>query len=705
MFPLIELSDLLKIDNDVFWINTDNNGVVELNISTSEYKIYTKNDGLPSNYVLNIFKIGQENIIVTTSGLASLNKQSVEYNSAKPRLIIDKVFLGDTKLNLDNKEPMNLDYNYGALNFDLALLEYTKATSIEFQYILEGLSDQWTLAGNDDKYSFLNLPAGNYTFKAKGRSNYDDWSEIVEYSFNVSSPPWKSLWAYLLYALLLLGLLYWLLYLYKRKILYEHEIIKQQTQKQIANEASKAKSDFLARVSHEVRTPLNGVLGMGELMLDTKMDEEQQIYAETILASGQHLLEIINDILDLSKIEAGKLELELQQFDLLTLVDETVLSFTSQTQQSKIVFVCVFDPKLHRCRNGDVIRLKQILFNLLSNAFKFTKSGQITLEVLATDNPDLIQFKVTDTGIGINPETADELFKPFVQADPTITRKFGGTGLGLAIVKQLIEKMNGFIEIKKALKQGSLFQFQVRLETVENSQSSSHINPHYNIAVILNNETLRRSIANYLILLHQDFSFSISKNTTLIISDDEALEFSSKKPIPTLLIHPKSVITGPNRALITKLSLPVTFKKIQSICSGLKNEINLSINANTDLPIQVYNILLVEDNVINQQVSIEMIEKMGHMIDVVDNVEEAIIMLNRHNYDLLLVDYHLPEVTGLALIERWDNTNKIPILVVTADLTDEVYQSCHRLGVNQIVSKPFSQEQLFNAIEEAYRKP
>jgi signal transduction histidine kinase/ligand-binding sensor domain-containing protein/CheY-like chemotaxis protein len=703
ILPLIKLFEIKNLSNNIMTIASEDSGLIELDIETLKHNVYTMENGLPSDVIINVLFPDQIPMVFTEAGVATYNLDFEAKPQKKPKIVIDEIFHGETRISTENNENLQLPYNYGSINFDVALLSYTNASSIEYQYKLTGINEDWVHTGNDDSYTFLNLGSNNYTFNIRGRSNYGDWSDPATYSFNVESPPWKSIWAYLLYAMSAFALSYWLYYLYKRKILYEHEIIKQQTQKQIANEASKAKSDFLARVSHEVRTPLNGVLGMGELMLDTNMDDEQQIYAETIIASGQHLLEIINDILDLSKIEAGKLELENQKFDLLTLVDEVVLSFTSQTRQSNLLFVCFFDPNINRSRLGDIIRLKQILFNLLSNAFKFTKKGSIILEVSATKHDETLDFKVSDSGIGVDPNNTDELFKPFVQADPTVTRKYGGTGLGLAIVKQLVEKMNGFIEVDGAPGKGSIFHFQVKIETSTNKLETTLNSKHDSIALILNNVNLKKSLSNYLTILNQGFTNSISNNTSLIITNETALEFSSKKPIQTIFIGVDGDSFDKNTLKhYTPVSLPITFKKLRDICQG-----NHLVSAQPTKELYKsycvsLKVLYVEDNVINQHVGIEMIEKMGHLIDVVDNVEEALTMLERNSYDLLLVDYHLPVVNGITLIEKWENTRNIPVLVITADLTDEVYQNCQRLDVKQIVSKPFSQIQLHEAIESAF---
>ncbi|MBX9771042.1 MAG: response regulator, partial [Candidatus Obscuribacterales bacterium] len=371
-----------------------------------------------------------------------------------------------------------------------------------------------------------------------------------------------------------------------------------------AIESSKLKSWFLANISHELRTPLSAALGMNELLLHTGLTSDQKSFAESVQLSGQALLSLVNDLLDLSKIEAGKVNIESIPVDIDDLSRECLGLFEVPANNKRLQLKCYIDPRVPRRLFGDPARIKQILVNLVGNAVKFTDKGEVTLQVvIRSDHPDAmdVEFTIIDTGIGLSPEERDQIFKPFAQVDQTTSRRYGGAGLGLTISKHLVELMGGNIGVSSSKQRGSSFWFSVPMRLAPESTSST--------------------------------------------------------------IHAE--------------------ERVMAIMAGQL----------------AGNILVVEDDVLLQQLTVTQLSHLGLKRTVVDDGLAALAEVKRAHYDLILMDCHLPLMDGYEATQRireWEKQTgeHMTIVAMTAGAMPGDYERCQQSGMDDYLSKPYTLKQL-----------
>ena len=800
------ITSLYASPSGVLWIGTEGGGLNRLDTTEEKiaFKAFATRDGLPDNAIYSIEPgQGGELWLSTAQGLSRFDPnaetfenftahhglQSNEFNlGASFRSQSGELFFGGVQgfniffPNQIRKNPhvppvvltsfqklgqpvaldrpaseldvLTLSHRDYAFSLEFAAMDFTAPQANRYAYKLAGLGDDWIDLGHHRRVTLTNLDPGNYTLEVRGSNNDGIWNDHpLRLEIEVLPPPWRTAWAYIAYGAFLLGLALYTLRVRQVKsrrarVLEQarNEALIANEAQRIAEEASRSKSDFLAQMSHEMRTPLNGIIGTASLLEHTELTQQQQKFLQTMQVSGKTLLTLINDILDLSKIESGRLEIEQVPIDLRACIEESLSVVAPGAAEKQLELIYWIEAGTPEKILGDGTRLRQILTNLLSNAVKFTHSGEVLVTVAANSAPEQtsdgtgapceLLFTVQDSGIGIPPGRQHRLFQPFSQVDKSTARRYGGTGLGLAICKSLCELMGGQIQVESSEGTGSTFQFTIRAAALDDDERNFlyQANPQWQsstLLLVIENPILRQVLKRQLNLWGlETVTYGALEDLLAALEPPTGFEYifldhrllnsapqsvlNALEPITdrTILISNSSKIRHRVEAdFQRKVTRPVRPLELHRLLKTLLREqhgnavereptLHPAVAKPDASETPELRILLAEDHDINQMVILQMLERMGLHADVVSNGLEVIQAMREKHYDLILMDVQMPEMDGLETTRRIRQLNghQPYILAVTAHSMPQDQERCAAAGMDAFLSKPLQINRLREAI-------
>lgn len=797
------------------WIGTNGGGLDSFDVSTERFTHFTREDGLPDDAIYGILEDGSGNLWLSTGkGLSHFNPRKKEFenydwtdglqsdefnegafyksqtgemffggingfNAFNPREIkpvrtalpvvitgfhlFNKPVRTGEKIkgrillekNISETEMIHLYYEQNIFSFQFAALNYVYPEKIGYSYKMENFDKEWNEVYKRNYAVYINMPPGHYTFRVRAGDKTGNWHEEGASLKLVIIPPfWRTWWFIQLLLAAAFASIYIFYRLRVRAIRRGKKELEQKVEQRTAELeiAGRYKSEFLARMSHEIRTPMNSVIGFTDMLLDTELSEEQENYVRTIHNSGQTLLVLIDDILDLTRIEAGHLTFDPIDFDPEIVCFDVCRSMIPRVGQKSIEILLRIGDHVPAFVKTDPGRFRQVVVNLIGNAIKFTDEGEVELylDVEAEKEKQIkLHVRVRDTGIGIPVDKIDSIFEVFQQVDGSVTRKYGGTGLGLAICKHIAQMMQGDVWAESTPGKGTTFHFTAYVEKSKKKAPGEILPPDLTgkKALIVDDNTrnldiLRNILEQAGMRVHGlnsgegavkelvDASHSGDGYDLCILdihlsgmsgfdvlkelrSQDSpaanlpVLAFSSSTLARSKRIKeagfdgflPKPVSRGKLIDMAARL-----LGKIEKNGDAAQREILLTRHTLIEEAKHSIRILLAEDDPVNRKLAGSLLTKAGYKLDIVENGKEAVEAYTSSpgKYDIILMDVQMPVMDGkeATRIIREKGFTNVPIVAVTADVMKGEREKLIEAGMNDYISKPIKREVIFEKVKK-----